>query len=254
MKITILGCGTSGGVPRIGNQWGDCDPTNPKNRRRRVSILVNQGETQILVDTSPDMREQCLDAGVDRLDAVLYTHEHADHTHGIDELRPLSYLNKKPINVYGSAETLDGLKHRFKYAFVPLGEYYRPIVEANPITGPFSVGEIEIIPFSQVHGGKETLGFRFGSIAYSTDLVELPEKSFNVLAGIDTWIVDALQKKPHPTHTHLAQTLEWIERVKPRRAILTHMALDMDYDSLVAELPAGVEPGYDGMEIDLPDM
>jgi phosphoribosyl 1,2-cyclic phosphate phosphodiesterase len=253
MKVTILGCGTSGGVPRIGNQWGDCDPTNPKNRRRRVSILVEHQGTKILVDTTPDMREQCLDANIDHLDAVLYTHAHADHCHGIDELRPLSYLNKKPIDVYGTPETLTDLSRRFEYAFAPLGDYYRPIVQSNPINGPFTVGNLEITSFSQIHGGKESLGFRFGSLAYSTDVVDFPEASFDALAGVDTWIVDALQRNPHPTHTHLEKTLGWIKQIKPRHTILTHMALDMDYDTLVNELPDGIEPGYDGMVIELPD-
>lgn len=251
MKVTILGCGTSGGVPRIGNDWGDCDPANPKNRRRRVSILVEHENTVVLVDTSPDMREQCLDAGLEHLDAVLYTHDHADHSHGLDELRPLAYRNKREIPVYGSAETLSTLERRFDYAFAPKSEYFRPFVAAKVIDGPFDVGAVSVIPFAQHHGDKTSLGFRFGRIAYSTDVVELPEESFDTLQGVDVWIVDALQRRPHPTHSHLAQTLEWIERVKPKRAILTHMTLDMDYATLSAELPVGVEPGFDGLEIDL---
>lgn len=251
MKVTILGCGTSGGVPRIGNDWGDCDPSNPKNNRRRVSILVEHEDTVILVDTSPDMRAQCLDAEVDHLDAVLYTHDHADHTHGLDELRPLAYRNKKEIPVYGDAKTLATLERRFDYAFAPKSEYFRPFVASTVIDGPFTIGAIPVLPFTQFHGDKSSLGFRFGRIAYSTDVIGLPEESFAALQGIDVWIVDALQRRPHPTHSHLAQTLEWIARVKPQRAILTHMTLDMDYATLAAELPNGVEPGYDGMVIKL---
>lgn len=251
MKVTILGCGTSGGVPRIGNHWGDCDPANPKNRRRRVSILIEHEDTVILIDTSPDMREQCLDANVSRLDAVLYTHDHADHSHGLDELRPLSYQNKKKIPVYGDAKTLATLEHRFHYAFAPESDYFRPFVRSHVIDGPFTVGAIPVVPFIQHHGDKTSLGFRFGDIAYSTDVVGLPEASFEALDGVDVWIVDALQRRPHPTHSHLAQTLDWIKRVKPRRSILTHMTLDMDYATLVDELPPGVEPGYDGLVIEV---
>ena len=250
MKVTILGCGTSGGVPRIGNVWGVCDPKNPKNRRRRVSILVEQGEGRLLVDTSPDLREQLLDADVDTLDAVLYTHDHADHTHGIDDLRAIFYTNRAPVQVYASKETLEILNRRFDYIFKSqLG--YPSICQANEISGRFEVGGIKIQPFVQNHGPITSLGFRFGKIAYSTDLNGLPEESWEILKGVDTWIVDALRPAPHPTHPHLEMTLEWIKRLKPRRAILTHMTWDMDYDTLRRELPGGVEPGYDGMVIEL---
>ncbi len=246
MKVTILGCGTSGGVPRIGNVWGACDPKNPKNRRRRVSILVEEGDRRLLVDTSPDLREQLLDADVDTLDAVLYTHDHADHTHGIDDLRAIFHTIRKPVEVYASAETLEVLKRRFDYIFKSkLG--YPSICQANEISGPFSVGGIDVVPFVQEHGPITSLGFRFGKVAYSTDLNGLPEESWEILAGVDTWIVDALRPQPHPTHPHLEMTLEWIARLKPRRAILTHMTWDMDYETLCRELPKGVEPGYDGM-------
>ena len=238
MKVTILGCGTSGGVPRIGNVWGACDPKNPKNRRRRVAILVEQGDGRILVDTSPDLREQLLDTRVDTLGGVLYTHDHADHTHGIDDLRA-------PVQIYANKETLEVLGHRFDYIFKSkLG--YRAICEVNEITGPFEVGGIKVTPFLQEHGPITSLGFRFGKVAYSTDLNGLPEASWKILEGVDTWIVDAL--RPHP---HLDKTLEWIERLKPRRAILTHMTWDMDYETLKRELPGGVEPGYDGMVIEV---
>lgn len=250
MKVTILGCGTSGGVPRIGNVWGACDPNNPKNRRRRVSILVEQGDSRLLVDTSPDLREQLLDARVDTLDGVLYTHDHADHTHGIDDLRAVFHTMRAPVQVYSNRETLEVLQHRFDYIFTSkLG--YRAICEANEITAPFKVGEIDVIPFVQNHGPITSLGFRFGKVAYSTDLNGIPEESWEILEGVDTWIVDALRPEPHPTHPHLDMTLEWIKRLKPRRAILTHMTWDMDYDTLKRELPKGVEPGYDGLVIEV---
>jgi len=250
MKATILGCGTSGGVPRIGNVWGACDPANPKNRRRRVSILVQQGGTQVLVDTSPDLREQCLAAGISRLDGVLYTHDHADHTQGIDDLRGVSLAMRRKVDVWANAETEATLLHRFPYVFQS-AEGYPAIAEMHRIDGPVRIGNIEARPFRQLHGPMETLGFRFGDLAYSTDLVDLPEESFAALAGLKVWIVDALRPQPHPTHAHLALTLEWIRRVRPERAILTHMTWDMDYATLQAELPPGVEPAYDGMVVEI---
>ncbi|HEY8351357.1 MAG TPA: MBL fold metallo-hydrolase [Sphingomonadales bacterium] len=250
MKVTILGCGTSGGVPRIGNVWGRCDPLNPKNRRRRVSILVESATTKILVDTSPDLREQCLDADIRHLDAVLYTHDHADHTHGIDDLRGLMHCMGKRIDVHANAATLAVLRKRFDYVFESQGGY-PAICDAHEITGPFRVGDIEVTPFEQIHGDITSLGFRFGPVAYSTDLNELPEAARNVLRGVDLWIVDALRYDPHPTHPHLDLTLEWIADVKPRRAILTHMTWDMDYEELRQRLPPGVEPAYDGLVVEL---
>ncbi len=251
MKVTILGCGTSGGVPRIGNIWGRCDPSNPKNRRRRVSILVEQGDTALLVDTSPDLREQCLDANVQHLDAVFYTHDHADHTHGIDDLRGLMQNMKRRIDVYGNAHTLQALQQKFDYVFESK-DGYPAICNAQELNGPITIGNIHVIPFEQGHGNIISIGYRFGSIAYSTDLNVLPESAIETLQGVDTWIVDALRYEPHPTHPHLDLTLSWIERVKPRRAILTHMTWDMDYEELKAKLPPGVEPAYDGLVVDLP--
>ena len=249
MKMTILGCGTSGGVPRIGRQWGDCDPNEPKNRRRRVSILVQRGATNVIVDTSPDFREQCLDAGIDHLDAVLYTHDHADHTHGIDDLRGFFYLKRSPIPAYGDAQTLSVLNQRFPYVFD--GTHgYPAIAEAREINGALKIGELDVMPFRQGHGPITSLGFRFGPLAYSTDLDALDEAAFAALEGIDIWIVDALRYDPHPTHAHLERTLAWIERVAPRRAILTHMNWEMDYQTLRRQLPAGVEPAYDGLAIE----
>lgn len=250
MKLTILGCGTSGGVPKMPEYWGACDPNNPKNRRLRASVLVEEGDTSVIIDTTPDMRQQMLNATVRKLDAVFYTHDHADHTHGIDDLRGFFHAARAKIPVYGDTHTLDVLRDRFRYVFVSQ-DGYPAMARAAAITGPKTVGDITMTPFEQGHGGGISLGYRFGDMAYSTDLDRLPETAFEALKGVKVWVVDALRYEPHPTHTHLAQTLEWIERVQPERAILTHMTWDMDYDTLVRQLPAGVEPGYDGMVITL---
>jgi phosphoribosyl 1,2-cyclic phosphate phosphodiesterase len=253
MKVRILGCGGSGGVPLLGNIWGDCDPAEPRNRRRRVSILVETYAATILVDTSPDLREQLLDAGTRRIDGVLYTHAHADHLHGIDDLRAMNRLMHQPIPVYGSADTLEMIARRFDYVFTPLGSdsgFYKPALTPRTIDGPFKIAGIPIVPFAQDHGFSKTLGFRIGEMAYSTDVVDLDEAAFAALAGIDLWIVDCLRYEPHPTHSHLAKTLSWIARVKPRHAVLTHMDVPLDYATLRHELPAGVEPGYDGLTLE----
>ncbi len=259
MRATVLGCGTSGGVPRIGGpddagrggHWGACDPNEPRNRRRRASILVEEGETALLVDTSPDLRVQCLDHDIRRLDAVLYTHDHADHTHGIDELRVFALTQRRRMPVYTDRPTLTGLAKRFDYAF-DASSGYPAICEAHEIdTEAFRLGEIDVVPFRQAHGPVTSLGFRFGAIAYSTDLNGLDEVAFEALNGVDTWIVDALRYEPHPTHAHLEMTLGWIERVKPRRAYLTHMTWGMDYRTLLAELPPSVEPAYDGLVVEV---
>lgn len=250
MEITILGCGTSGGVPRIGNEWGACDPTEPKNRRRRCSILVEDKGTRVLIDTSPDIREQLLDTNVSHLDGVVWTHEHADQCHGIDELRVLAIHNRKRLDVWGDDATLSVLKRRFDYCFHQLeGSPYPAILDDHLIEGPFSIGNIEFIPFEQDHGSIHSLGFRMGNIGYSNDLVNLDDRGFEILEGIDTWIVDAMRYKPHPTHVNLETALQWIDRLKPRRAVLTNMHVDLDYQTLLKELPEGVEPGYDGMVI-----
>jgi phosphoribosyl 1,2-cyclic phosphate phosphodiesterase len=254
MKVTILGCGGSGGVPLIGGNWGSCDPANPKNRRRRCSILVEDAGGALLVDTSPDCREQLLDAEVTWLDAVLYTHAHADHLHGIDDLRAMNRLMRRPIPAYANPETLRRIEERFDYVFAPLepgSGFYKPTLDARPIEGPFRIAGIDVQPFEQDHGFSTTLGFRFGPLAYSTDVVELDDAAFATLAGVEVWIVDCLRREPHPTHSHLEKTLAWIERVKPRRAIFTHMDVWLDYDELRRELPAHVEPGYDGLAIEM---
>lgn len=253
----MLGCGPSWGVPRIGGIWGQCDPLNPRNRRRRVSILVEDKDAAVLVDTSPDLREQLLDAGVQRLDAVLYTHAHADHAHGIDDLRSINRLTGQALPIYASAATLAEIRQRFGYVLAPLkaglgGVFYKPLLEPKEIDGPFEVAGLSVVPFQQDHGfSTMTLGFRFGRFAYSTDVIELDEAAFAALDGIDAWIVDCIRREPHVTHSHLAKTLAWIDRVKPKRAVLTHMDESLDYDTLCRTLPAGVEPGYDGLIMDI---
>lgn len=260
LRFTILGCGSSGGVPRPALGWGDCDPTNPKNRRRRTSLLVERRDgskiTRVLVDTSPDLREQLLDANVDWLDGVLYTHEHADHTHGIDDLRALFMKRRQRIDVYLDAQTASVMHTRFGYCFKsPPGSEYPPIVTEHPLTvgQPVTItgegGPITALPVLQQHGDITSLGFRFGSLAYSCDLSDMPRESAAALAGLDIWILDALRYRPHPSHLSVSDALTWIERVKPRRAILTNLHSDLDYETLRAKLPANVEPAFDGMVI-----
>ncbi len=258
LTFTILGCGSSMGVPRVGIGWGDCDPNNPKNRRRRCSLLVERkgpnGHTRILVDCTPDLREQLLSAEVDRLDGVLFTHEHADHTHGIDDLRPLFIHNRRRVDVWADAPTSKSLHERFGYCFeTPAGSQYPPIatehrlVPGTPVSIQGQGGPIDVLPVLQDHGDIASLGFRFGNVAYSADIKRLPDVSLPFMTGLHVWIVDALRHPPHPSHLNLAEALEWIERIKPKRAILTNLHSDMDYETLRAKLPANVEPGYDMM-------
>jgi len=255
MRVTILGCGASTGVPVIGGNWGRCDPTDRRNRRRRVSVLVEVGAVVILIDTSPDLREQLLDARVARLDAVLLTHAHADHLHGIDDLRSINRLMQRPIPLYADAQTLSELGQRFGYVLKPVteGRYYKPTLVPHVIGGWFEIHGIPVVPFEQDHGFSTTLGFRIGGMAYSTDVTDLDDAAFAAIEGVELWIVDCLRREPHPTHSHLAKTLSWIARAAPRRAVLTHMDQSMDYRELNAELPNGVEPGQDGLVIELPD-
>jgi phosphoribosyl 1,2-cyclic phosphate phosphodiesterase len=254
MKVTMLGCGGSGGVPLIGPNWGNCDPANPKNRRRRVSVFVEDGDTRILIDTSPDLRQQLLDAGINDVSAIIWTHAHADHMNGIDDLRPLNRAMKRSIDVYGTAPTLALVHHSFGYVFEPIppGQmFYKPYLVPHEIAGPFQIGRIKVIPFEQDHGFGKTLGLRMGKFAYSTDVKSLDDQAFAMLEGLDLWIVDCLRDDPHPTHSHLEQTLGWIERVKPRRAVLTHMSEMADYATWKARLPAHVEPGFDGLVMEV---
>jgi phosphoribosyl 1,2-cyclic phosphate phosphodiesterase len=256
MRVTILGCGPSWGVPRIGNVWGACDPDNPRNRRRRASILVAEEDRRLLVDTSPDLREQLLDAGVAHLDAVLLTHAHADHLHGIDDLRMVNRLMGRAIPIYGDKATMDEVLQRFAYIFTPINPsarstFYKPMLEPKIVDGPFEAAGFSVVPFAQGHGFSTTLGFRFGRFAYSTDVIELDDAAFAALRGVEIWIVDCIRHAAHVTHSHLEKTLDWITRVRPRRAVLTHMDESLDYETLCRELPAGVEPGYDGMTIEV---
>jgi phosphoribosyl 1,2-cyclic phosphate phosphodiesterase len=256
MRVTMLGCGPSWGVPRIGGSWGACDPLNPKNRRRRCSVLVEEGGATLLIDTSPDLREQLLDARVTRLDAVLFTHAHADHLHGIDDLRSVNQLMQQSLPVYGSAATLAEINTRFGYVFSPVqpgrqSAFYKPVLVPYAIDGPFTAGGVAVTPFVQDHGFSTTLGFRVGGFAYSTDVIDFDDAAFAALAGIEVWIVDCIRGRPHVTHAHLEKTLAWIERARPRRAVLTHMDESFDYESLRRALPPGVEPGYDGLVLEL---
>jgi phosphoribosyl 1,2-cyclic phosphate phosphodiesterase len=259
LRVRILGCGSSGGVPRLGGSdgsgyWGACDPANPKNRRRRCSILLRGGEGQLLVDASPDMREQLLDARVAALDGILLTHEHADQLHGIDDVRALAQLAGRRIDLWSDARGLGGARAKFGYCFeTPPGSDYPPILNAREIPEPFAEFAIAGIPvraFGVGHGRIRSLGFRFGPVAYTPDVDSLDEAAFAALAGVECWIVDALRYTPHPSHAHLARSLEWIARVRPKRAILTNMHVDLDYQRLRDELPAGVEPAHDGMVLD----
>ena len=259
LRFTILGCGSSGGVPRLGGEWGDCDPGNPKNRRRRCSMLVERitdaGTTRVLIDTSPDMREQLLSAGVGALDGVIYTHSHADHMHGIDDLRQIVFNLRHRLPVWADAPTTDALLARFGYAFTQSeGSAYPAILDLNPIDGPVDVpgpgGAITFTPFRVEHGEMDALGFRIGPLAYLPDVIDIPEGSWPHVMGLDVWVLDALRRKPHPTHAHLALSLQWIARAKPKRAVLTNMHVDLDYATLIGELPPGVTPAFDGMVIE----
>ena len=257
---TLLGCGSSGGVPRIGFGWGSCDPAEPRNRRRRCSLLIERqgpaGRTTVLIDTGPDMRQQLLDAEVDWVDGVLYTHEHADHTHGIDDLRVLAINKRRRVDVHADAQTATLLRSRFSYCFeTPKGSSYPPILTMHPLeigvamTVEGAGGSIETLPFDQDHGDIQSLGFRIGNFAYSSDVNGLAQASEAMLQGLDTWVVDALRPQFHPSHWSLPETLDWIRRLRPRRAILTNMHTDMDYETLRRTLPPGVEPGFDGLRI-----
>lgn len=262
LVFTILGSGSSGGVPRVAQGWGACDPADPKNRRRRCSLLVERIEdgkrTTVLVDTSPDLREQLLEAEVTKLDGVLFTHDHADHTHGVDDLRPLFIHHRRRVDVYLDAPTSAVMRSRFGYCFAsPQSGDYPPILQEHrirahePVTIEGGGGAITALPFRQTHGKGETLGFRFDALAYSCDVSDVPAESLTALADLDVWILDALRYTRHPSHFSLEESLAWIERIRPRRAVLTNLHTDLDYETLRRSLPDFVEPAFDGMKITL---
>lgn len=254
LKITILGCGGAGGVPTLSRGWGQCDPNNPRNRRRRASILVESETTRVLIDASPDLREQLLDAKVNALDAVIFTHGHADHTHGLDELREINRAMNGPLDIWADAQTLRDLETRFGYAFEGIDltkePIYKPWLLPNVIDPPipFTIGTLNVLPIVQDHGVMETLGFRIGDFAYSTDVLRLPDVAKKALRGLDLWIIGALTNdRTHQTHVSLDMALEWIEELKPARAIITHMGAGLDYDAVRAKCPPSVVPAYDGL-------
>ena len=262
LRFTILGCGSSMGVPRVALGWGDCDPNNPKNRRRRCSLLVEKTDasgqiTRLLIDATPDLREQLLDARIEELDAVLLTHEHADHTHGIDDLRPFFVKTRRPVDIYMDEPTSQAMNARFGYCFrTPPGSQYPPTLREHRLSPGKAItiegkgGPIEVLPILQDHGDIPSLGFRFGNLAYSCDIKGLPAESLSLMAGLDLWIVDALRIHPHPSHMNLAESLEWIARVKTKRAVLTNLHCDLDYEALRRQLPSHIEPAFDGMTIE----
>jgi len=260
ITATLLGCGSSAGVPRIGGDWGACDPGDPRNRRSRCSLLLErtdgEGTTRVLVDTTPDLRTQLLAAGVGLLDGVVYTHPHADHIHGIDDLRSVVQNRRARLPVWADADTTEVLISRFAYVFVqPPGSLYPPILDLRALDGPFEVhgagGPVPFRPFRVRHGRIEALGFRIHDFAYLPDVSDIPAGAWPALDGLDTWVVDALRRKPHPTHSHLARSLEWIARAAPRRAVLTNMHNDLDFATLAAELPPHVEPARDGLRLEI---
>jgi phosphoribosyl 1,2-cyclic phosphate phosphodiesterase len=261
LRITILGCGSSGGVPRLGPDWGACDPANPRNARRRCSVLIERitdaGVTRVLIDTSPDLRAQLLDAAVTRIDAVLYTHAHADHTHGIDDLRMVFHTVRRRIPVWADAETSEALIARFGYAFVqPEGSDYPPICALHLIDGPVTVdgagGALTLTPVRVNHGNIDALGFLTEGACYLPDVLDIPDAAWPVLADLRLWIVDALRYHPHPSHAHLDRTLGWIARARPLQAVITNMHIDLDHARLMADLPRGVIPAHDGLQLTLP--
>lgn len=260
-RFTILGCGSSGGVPRLGNVWGACDPTNPKNTRTRCSMLVERisptGTTRVLIDTSPDMRQQLLRTGISTLDGVIYTHQHADHVHGLDDLRQITFNRRAKLPVWANGDTTNSLITRFGYAFIqPEHSAYPAILELHALEGhtiiPGAGGNILFQSIRVKHGNIDALGFRIGGLAYLPDVEEIYEESWAYLDNLDWWVLDALRYQPHPTHAHLERSLEWIARAQPKQAVLTNMHIDLDYVTLDRETPPHVHPAYDGMVIELP--
>lgn len=252
MKIRILGSGTSSGVPRIGNDWGACDPDEPRNRRTRASVIVETTTTRILVDTGPDMREQLLAADVATVDAVIWTHDHADHTHGIDDLRQVYHALGHRVRGIARPALLTKLTDKFGYVFSGL-HGYPTVASIEPLMDEMRIGDITVRVADQPHGGTQSAGLRFeadgGVIGYATDVSGMTDAMVNLYTGLDIWVVDALRQRPHPSHFDLPTVLGWIERLKPKHVALTHMDQSMDYTTLLQELPDGVEPGFDGLEL-----
>ncbi len=261
LRVTLLGCGGSGGVPLLGGpdgrgDWGACDPAEPRNRRTRSSALVEADGRSLLIDAGPDLREQLLANGVRAVEAVAITHTHADHIMGLDELRGVNRLTGGAIDLFGSYATLTELKTRFGYAFRPATPpgFYRPALVPRPIAPRETVGMagLPVRVLRQDHKVMETLGFRIGRFAYCTDVLDFPEDSFAALEGVDTWVVGCVGRRPHPVHAHVALVAEWAARLRPRRTVLTHMGPDLDWGWMAAELPAGLEPGHDGLVLEVP--
>jgi len=267
LRVTILGCGSSGGVPRATGDWGACDPNEPKNRRSRCSLLLQKWSaavgaaeeaTTVLIDTSPDLRLQLAAARPSHLDAIIISHDHADQTNGFDDVRAFAIKHRRQLPVWMNEPTRETFMRRFGYAFESRGGYPAIVRRAGDISPlvPLVVdgagGKLEITPLDQDHGFSRSLGFRVGPVGYSNDLVDMPAESFAHLDGLALWIVDALRETPHPTHAHLSQSLDWIARLKPTHAVLTNMHIDLDYATLKARLPASIEPGYDGWRADYP--
>ncbi|PSJ60064.1 MBL fold metallo-hydrolase [Kumtagia ephedrae] len=259
LRLTILGCGSSPGTPRITGDWGNCDPSNPRNRRTRPAAMVeriagNGGVTRVVIDTGPDFREQMLAAQVQRLDAVIYTHPHADHIHGIDDLRSFVLEQRKLMDIFADQPTLERLMQAFGYCFeTPPGSSYPPILKAHRIDHAETVivegdgGALCFEPLPQIHGDIVSLGFRIGPVAYCPDVSNFPPSTAERLGGLDLLVIDALQYRTHPSHFSLAESLEWIGRLAPKKAVLTHMHVPLDYATVLAETPDHVEPAYDGM-------
>ena len=252
IEISILGCGSSSGVPAIGNFWGNCNPSNPRNRRLRSSILVKSKQTSLIIDATPDLRQQLLNANVKKLDAVLITHTHSDHINGVDDFRFLNVLMKKDINLYASKDTIHQIKQKFGYIFEELvseanGFYYKPCLKPNVVDGNFKINDLSILAIKQNHGFSESTGFRINNFAYCTDVLDFKDSEFNKLKNLDLWIVDCLRFLPHKTHAHFDKVMNWIELLKPKKTILTHMNYEVDYDYILSLVPKNCFPAYDGM-------
>lgn len=252
VKIRILGCGASGGVPMVGRGWGRCNPDNPKNRRLRTSALIRSEGQTILIDTSPDLRAQLLSAQVERIDALLYTHAHADHLHGIDDLRSINRVMQKAIPTYANEHTMFEIKERFKYIFKDDDGFLHPLLTPHVLNAEdsFHVGNVRVHSFTQEHGSIETLGFRVGDIAYTTDVNRFKGNAASFLKNLKVWIVGAMTELPVPTHASLEEIKAWTEEFKPEQVYLTHMSPQLDYDALCKILPGNIRPAHDGLEIE----